>query len=43
MRNATKQDLVAQLARVLKHSELSKGQAAEIKAGAGRSMAGSRW
>jgi len=34
MRNATKQDLVSQLSRVLKHSDLSKNQAAEIAAGA---------
>lgn len=31
MRNATKQDLVSQLSRVLKKSDLSKGQAAELE------------
>jgi len=30
MRNATKQDLVSQLSRVLKKSDLSKGQQAEL-------------
>jgi hypothetical protein len=44
MRNATKSDLVNQLARVLKRSELSKAQTKELehlsKASAG---SGSRW
>jgi hypothetical protein len=43
MRNATKQDLISQLARVLKHSDLSKGQAAEIKAASAAPAGGSRW
>jgi hypothetical protein len=43
MRNATKQDLVSQLSRVLKHSDLSKGQAAEIAAGSTASAGGRRW
>jgi hypothetical protein len=38
MRNATKQDLVSQLSRVLKKSDLSKGQLAELD----RCLAGAR-
>jgi hypothetical protein len=43
MRNATKQDLISQLARVLKHSDLSKGQAAEIEAASAAPAGGRRW
>jgi hypothetical protein len=38
MRNATKQDLVAQLSRVLKTSDLSKGQVRGVYGAWGRVM-----
>jgi hypothetical protein len=42
MRNATKQDLVAQLSRVLKTSDLSKGQVRGVYGAGGRVMIGGR-